>query len=46
VAAGQDRRPLPILAELDVLDVHPEPEEDVLRIELDASRAHMLGWPR
>jgi hypothetical protein len=36
----------PSLAELDVLDVHPEPDEDVLRVELDAARAHLLGWPR
>jgi sulfide:quinone oxidoreductase len=36
----------PFLAELDVLEVHPEPDQDVLRVELDATRAHMLGWPR
>jgi sulfide:quinone oxidoreductase len=36
----------PFLAELAVLDVSPEPEEEVLRIELDAAVAHMLGWPR
>jgi len=36
----------PFLAELGVLDVSPEPDEDVLRVELDAAGAHMLGWPR
>lgn len=36
----------PFLAELGVLDVTPEPDEDVLRIELDAAAAHVLGWPR
>jgi sulfide:quinone oxidoreductase len=36
----------PFLAELGVLEVPPEPDEDVLRIELDAAGAHTLGWPR
>lgn len=36
----------PFLAELGVLEIPPEPSEDVLRIELDAAGAHMLGWPR
>jgi sulfide:quinone oxidoreductase len=36
----------PFLAELGVLEVPPEPDEDVLRIELDAAAAHLLGWPR
>ena len=36
----------PFLAELGVLDISPEPAEDVLRVELDAAGAHMLGWPR
>jgi sulfide:quinone oxidoreductase len=36
----------PFLAELGVLDLSPEPDEDVLRVELDAAGAHMLGWPR
>ena len=36
----------PFLAELGVLDLSPEPDEDVLRVELDAAGAHMLRWPR
>jgi sulfide:quinone oxidoreductase len=36
----------PFLAELGVLEIAPEPDEDVLRIELDAANAHTLGWPR
>jgi sulfide:quinone oxidoreductase len=36
----------PFLAELGVLEIQPEPDEDVLRIELEATGAHLLGWPR
>jgi sulfide:quinone oxidoreductase len=36
----------PFLAELGLLEVPAEPDEDVLRIELDAAGAHTLGWPR
>jgi sulfide:quinone oxidoreductase len=36
----------PFLAELAVFDIAPESEEEVLRIELDAAQAHLLGWPR
>jgi sulfide:quinone oxidoreductase len=36
----------PFLAELGLLEVPAEPDEDVLRIELNAAGAHTLGWPR
>jgi sulfide:quinone oxidoreductase len=36
----------PFLAELGVLEVPPDPDGDVLKIELDAAAAHLLGWPR
>jgi sulfide:quinone oxidoreductase len=36
----------PFLAELGLLDVTAEPDDDVLRVELDATAAHTLGWPR
>jgi hypothetical protein len=29
-----------------LLDVTAEPDDDVLRVELDATAAHTLGWPR
>jgi sulfide:quinone oxidoreductase len=36
----------PFLAELGVLAKEPDPEADVLRIELEASAVHELAWPR
>ena len=36
----------PFLAELGVLAAEPDPEGEVLRIELEASAVHELGWPR
>jgi sulfide:quinone oxidoreductase len=36
----------PFLAELGVLEVPPTPDEDVLKIELDAAAVHLLDWPR
>jgi sulfide:quinone oxidoreductase len=36
----------PFLAELGVLEVSPEPDDDVLQVELDAAGAHTLAWPR
>jgi hypothetical protein len=36
----------PFLAELGVLALPDEPGEDALRIELEATAAHELGWPR
>ena len=36
----------PFLAELGVLALPTEPVEDALRVELEATAVHELGWPR
>jgi sulfide:quinone oxidoreductase len=36
----------PFLAELGLLAADPAPEDEVLRIELEASAVHELAWPR
>jgi sulfide:quinone oxidoreductase len=36
----------PFLAELGVLALPDEPDEDALRIELESAAVHELGWPR
>ncbi len=36
----------PFLAELGVLATDPAPAEDVLRVEIESTAAHELGWPR
>ena len=34
----------PFLADLGVAEVHPDPDEDVLRVEIDNAALHQIDW--